>query len=723
MLNSFGVKSKIITLICVPLLFALGLALTFVIHMRVIQDDAVQESRHAMQTGFERTLQYNVEALASQLGTMVEKGDAMGLDIQQVVREGIQGVRYGKDGYYFVFDTEGVYVAHPLRPELAGQNKLGDKDTKGKEFYRELIANAKNGGGITEYWFPKPGQKDASPKMAYSALIPGTNFVLGSGIYVDEIQTESTRIAEHMQGFVDNTINDVSTAGALVLLLVILPLTVLFVRAIVKPLTRAARVADQVAAGNFDHEPLSTGKDEIGRVCAALGAIPKVLGDVSAEFNNLVSAVERGDFGHRVDAETFPGEYGEIMSGGNEMLERFSNFLDQLPTAIAIMDTSLKIRHVNAAVTAAAKVHRADTIMKPCDHILNTDDCKTDKCACARAMQTKTRVDDETVARPGESTMDVAYSGVPLIGRSGEVLGVMEVVQDLTEIKNVQRSIETTAAQATEIANQVASASEELSAQIEQANQGANNQKARVSESATAMEEMNATVLEVAKNASMAAEMGDAARNKAEEGSQVVLKAMERISSIKSMSEQLKADMGELGDQAENIGKVMSVIADIADQTNLLALNAAIEAARAGDAGRGFAVVADEVRKLAEKTMTATHDVAQAIGAIQSSARKSIDGTEQTVQAIDESNDLARTSSEHLQQIVTNIEATAEQIRSIATAAEEQSATSEEITRATEEINQIAVESAEGMEQSSQAVGVLAQMAAQLRSTVDQMKS
>ena len=67
--------------------------------------------------------------------------------------------------------------------------------------------------------------------------------------------------------------------------------------------------------------------------------------------------------------------------------------------------------------------------------------------------------------------------------------------------------------------------------------------------------------------------------------------------------------------QAEVIGQIMGVIADIADQTNLLALNAAIEAARAGDAGRGFAVVADEVRKLAEKTIAATHsaETAQAM--------------------------------------------------------------------------------------------------------------
>ena len=280
-----------------------------------------------------------------------------------------------------------------------------------------------------------------------------------------------------------------------------------------------------------------------------------------------------------------------------------------------------------------------------------------------------------------------------------------------------------TAEQLAEIISHIGQASEELSAQIEQASEGANTQKARVGESATAMEQMNVTVLEVARNASNAAEMGETAKGRAEEGSRMVLKSMERISSIKAMSEELKADMNELGGQAENIGQVMNVIADIADQTNLLALNAAIEAARAGDAGRGFAVVADEVRKLAEKTMSATHDVAKAIKAIQASAQKSIDGTEQTVLAIDENNELARTSSQQLGQIVADIEATAEQIRSIATAAEEQSATSEQITRATEEINQIAMESAEGMEQSSQAVNTLAQMAAQLRSAVDHMTS
>ena len=117
------------------------------------------------------------------------------------------------------------------------------------------------------------------------------------------------------------------------------------------------------------------------------------------------------------------------------------------------------------------------------------------------------------------------------------------------------------------------------------------------------MEQMNATVLEVARNASQASTTVKEARDKASDGARVVADVVVGIEGVQALAETLKTDMTSLGQQAEGIGRIIGVIGDIADQTNLLALNAAIEAARAGDAGRGFAVVADAVRKLAEKTM------------------------------------------------------------------------------------------------------------------------
>ena len=269
----------------------------------------------------------------------------------------------------------------------------------------------------------------------------------------------------------------------------------------------------------------------------------------------------------------------------------------------------------------------------------------------------------------------------------------------------------------------VSSASEELSAQVEQSSRGADEQSARVRETATAMEEMNATVLEVARNAQQAADLSQQAKQQALEGSQIVNEAVKGIESVHTQSTAIKQDMDALGKQAENIGQIMGVIADIADQTNLLALNAAIEAARAGDAGRGFAVVADEVRKLAEKTMTATQEVGQAITGIQQGTKKNIHNVEQIAASIEAATSLSVRSGESLKQILEFVHMVNDQVQSIATASEQQSAASEEINHSVEQVANISAETAQAMEQAASAVTELAQQSQALQRLITEMKS
>ena len=269
----------------------------------------------------------------------------------------------------------------------------------------------------------------------------------------------------------------------------------------------------------------------------------------------------------------------------------------------------------------------------------------------------------------------------------------------------------------------VSSASEELSAQIEQADRGAEEQAKRVSETATAMEEMNASVLEVARNAGNTAEVSDAAKAKAARGAELVERVVGTIDGVRRQSMDLKTDMEDLGRQAEAIGQIMNVISDIADQTNLLALNAAIEAARAGDAGRGFAVVADEVRKLAEKTMQATVQVGDSIRGVQQGTRKNMENVDRSVQGIEEATLLVRESGEALGEIVRLVETASDQVRSIATASEQQSSASEEINHAVEQVSTISGETAQAMRESARAVSALAEQAQVLKRLVDEMKA
>ena len=243
----------------------------------------------------------------------------------------------------------------------------------------------------------------------------------------------------------------------------------------------------------------------------------------------------------------------------------------------------------------------------------------------------------------------------------------------------------------------------------------------RVAETASAMEEMNATVVEVSGNSAQAADFAGNARSKAIEGAAIVEKAVKSILSVQEKSLDLKQDMALLGAKAESIGQILSVISDIADQTNLLALNAAIEAARAGDAGRGFAVVADEVRKLAEKTMVATKEVGDAISGIQAGTRMNLEHVEKSVANIQVATQLASQSGTSLQEIVGMVETATDQVQAIATASEEQSAASEEINRSIEDINRISDETAAAMAESSRAVGDLAAQIHRLQQLIAQM--
>ncbi|MBQ4132844.1 MAG: CZB domain-containing protein [Desulfovibrionaceae bacterium] len=327
------------------------------------------------------------------------------------------------------------------------------------------------------------------------------------------------------------------------------------------------------------------------------------------------------------------------------------------------------------------------------------------------------------------NTRHAQVTSAPFYDKSGKILGTLSIWGDLTELVNQQKEIAENAKKIAEvaessmdIANSVSSASEELAAQVEQSSNGARMQFDRVSETATAMTEMNSTVIEIARSASDASSIAENAKNMAVEGNNVVETLLVSIQEVDRISETLKLNMNELSAQAVDIGNIIDVINDIADQTNLLALNAAIEAARAGEAGRGFAVVADEVRKLAEKTMQATGQVAQVVSGIQQGTQTNIKGVDDAVKAIRSSYDLSQEAGDKLHEIVNMVNNTADQIQSIAAASEQQSATSEEINQALEQVRDISNETSIAMGEATQAVGELAQQATALRALIDRLR-
>jgi len=269
---------------------------------------------------------------------------------------------------------------------------------------------------------------------------------------------------------------------------------------------------------------------------------------------------------------------------------------------------------------------------------------------------------------------------------------------------------------------QLATAAEELSAVTVQTSSGINRQHLEVDQLATAMNEMAATVQEVARNTSNAAVSAEETDNQAAGGRDDVERTSESINVLVENLNQTETVINDLSHNSKKIGAVLDVIKGVAEQTNLLALNAAIEAARAGEQGRGFAVVADEVRTLAQRTQSLTDEIQGIIHGLQAGAENAVTSMEKNRQHANLSIQRVTAARESLEAITQAITQISDLNIQIASASEQQSQTTEEINRNVTNISEISAETAAGAEQTAASSNQLAELGEQLREMVKQFK-
>lgn len=280
MWRNLSIRVRILVLL---LLLVLSTVLTcgaFWVGLVRLSDKGTEEAKAAMQAGYERTLQYSVQSVATKVADAVEKAKAAGEPLDVAVQNELKKIRFGENGYYFAYDTSGTSVAHPLKPEFQGKSRIDTKDKKGNAYIRELVDKARDGGGFVTYWFFKPGENEPSPKLAYAEMIPGTDFWVATGIYVDAIQKRSAVIAQDFSSFTNSLVLWIGLGVLAGLALIVIPIALFIAGTITKPLDRCVETTATIAAGHLDMKLNDSHKDEIGRLSQAMDNMVDKIRDV-----------------------------------------------------------------------------------------------------------------------------------------------------------------------------------------------------------------------------------------------------------------------------------------------------------------------------------------------------------------------------------------------------------------------------------------------------------
>lgn len=671
-LLNISIRTKLILLVCISLLGISSLALYQGIKAKeTLLSTKKEKVEHIISGVFSQ-----VDALREQ----AKKGLITQEKAQAEAKNLVSSFRYDNGNYIWINDFVPNMIMHPIKPELDGKNLSDLKDKKGTALFVEMAKTAKkSGAGYVEYYWSKPNADKPVPKMSFVKAVPEWQWVLGTGIYIDDVE----------EAFIENLIS--SAVLLLIIALIITVFAYLIISSINRPITQMAQIIHKVShEGDLSSTIKIQQKDELGLIAEDFNHLIQFLAETIHEIQSVMSQVVKGQTDVQIKKE-MRGTFDDLKKDINQSVTNIHKTILSLDDTLEDLSKGeFNTRQIEGLQGRFKQItdnaNSVSTTLKSSFTEINLIMSEMSSGKFDRRINIDVMGEFKTLEDNINQSLNEVENAISQISEAlaRQASGDYSVNKDIKltgDLERLDKALHTTCdkiggtiVEINHTAESVSDMSEELANNAQLFSEKAQSQAATLEETSASTEEITATV----KNNTDSARKANALANQAQEKAQ-------KSSEINDIA---VTSMQQITEASHQIAEIITLIDSIAFQTNLLALNAAVEAARAGEHGRGFAVVAGEVRNLAGKSADAAKQIKELI--------------ENSVQKVEEGAGYVNQSKDSLTEINEVIIQVSQIISEITSSSEEQAKAIEHINQAIASLDRDTQQTTHLVEQTAQ---------------------